>query len=210
MTTCSCKCGEERADVQYSRTRLVLTFVTINVIAAALGANQLAYSTGNPSKTWERTSISETETASGGTSTITIDLTKSNGCTDAELITGISKSTCSTLVVAGGGWTAMGVLSILILFAVLILLLRIECRKLCSTSLRLSLLMLITIAWLFILIAWGIVAGSPALSFFDTLGSSFGVMICANLFCTALFVYSVMDYRQAIANGPAPAASYKP
>ena len=34
---CSCKCGEERPDVHYGKTRLFICFLAINFIAAALG-----------------------------------------------------------------------------------------------------------------------------------------------------------------------------
>eukprot|EP01084_Bolivina_argentea_P201931 345089_1 len=63
---CSCKCGVESPDVHHSKSRLLFTFITINLIAAALGLNELAQSS-SPDTNLGRTSLIESET---GTATI--------------------------------------------------------------------------------------------------------------------------------------------
>lgn len=144
-TCCSCKCGVESPDVQMSKSRLIFTFITINLVAAALGLNELAISNKGETNLG-RTSLIESRTVKN------IPLQRINGTIDeATLIQEylfqdenvcnrisnsdtlqITNDECENIRNASVGWLGLGVVSILILFILFLLLLRIECRKLCS------------------------------------------------------------------------------
>ena len=140
---CSCKCGVESPDVQMSKSRLIFTFITINLIAAALGLNRLAISNSGDT-TLGRTSLVHSRTVTNvpfgdevieeATLIQEYEFAESGVCTDigSSLTLDISKADCQDIRNASVGWTGLGIISILILFVLLLLLLRIECRKLCS------------------------------------------------------------------------------
>jgi len=216
---CSCKCGEERADVTYGRTRLILLFLTINFAAAALGVNQLAYKTSNGTTTTaRRLDIEVTASFSFQNQTFqassTYNYLEHDACQNIAkdsgfLTVSISETDCKKIISASSGWVVLGALAIVLYSFVFALVLSVECRKLCSRNMRIICLALGSLGLLFYWIAWIAVVGSPIGKDFDhQFGSSVGLMVIASLLSSAFVVISGMEMRNATLSGPAPAASY--
>ena len=146
---CTCKFGVESPDVKYSRSRLIFTFITINLLAAALGLNRLALTRGNgdDETILGRTSLVEattvtvnvSDTTISGVITLEFDFTDDTVCDEiaarslsADSTFNINNSECESIRKGSVSWLALDVVAILLQFVLILLLMRIECRKLCS------------------------------------------------------------------------------
>ena len=152
---CTCKFGVESPDVKYAKSRLIFTFITINLLAAAMGLNRLALTKGDgdDETILGRTSLVQTTTIDvlvgnnqsvSGAITLEFEFTESDVCDDIASVSdggdnsgveptfNINKSQCESIKSGSVSWLALGVVAILIQFVLILLLMRIECRKLCS------------------------------------------------------------------------------
>eukprot|EP00485_Elphidium_margaritaceum_P011047 CAMPEP_0202702226 /NCGR_PEP_ID=MMETSP1385-20130828/15253_1 /ASSEMBLY_ACC=CAM_ASM_000861 /TAXON_ID=933848 /ORGANISM="Elphidium margaritaceum" /LENGTH=215 /DNA_ID=CAMNT_0049359841 /DNA_START=153 /DNA_END=800 /DNA_ORIENTATION=- len=211
---CSCKCGVESPDVHYSKSRLIFTFITINLMAAALGLNELATS-NRRMVILGRTNLMRTQTVNNlSFENITIEtaelnedypFTDSGVCQRIDQSGLLSEDECGDVRVSMVSWLGLGVTSILILFVVFILLLRIECRKLCSKAMRQACIALLTLSLLFMTVAWILLIASPIPSNFNSLGSSFWITLLASTTNLAVLIISFVEYNK-VGGGAASAA----
>ena len=129
-----------------SKSRLIFTFITINLIAAALGLNELAISNkGNTnlgrtsliqSQTFNNIDVGNNITIEQATIIQIYEFQEDNICdkiSSSDTLS-ISSNECQSIRTSSVAWLGLGVFSILLLFIIFLLLLRIECRKLCSKS----------------------------------------------------------------------------
>merc|ERR1712154_149107 len=209
--------GVESPDVKYCKSRLIFTFITINLMAAGLGLNKLAESnSGNT--TLGRTSLIQSQTVQNipfpGTNT-TIE--------EATLITeyqfqdddvcqrinngnlAITESECDDIRTASVAWIGMGVASILLLFVLFLFLLRIECRKLCSKRMRQICIGLLCLSFLLTTSSWIALIASPIPSNFDALGSSFWITMLSSITTLIVLIISIFEYNK-VGGGAASAA----
>ena len=149
----SLKCGQESPDVRYTKSRLISTFITINLIAAGLGLNSLAFTKNDNELTSElgRIALVDTLDLSGeniqtnkfgnvtlvdGLVQVTYDFLGNDACdtiSQKDQLP-ISLDDCKKIRKATISWTGLCIFSILIAFVLFALLFRIECRKLVSKS----------------------------------------------------------------------------
>merc|ERR1712154_52254 len=120
-------------------------------------------------------------------------------------VMGISESECEDIRTASVGWLGLGVMAILLLFVMILLLLRIECRKLCSKTMRQICIGLIALSLLFNMISWILLVASPISDNFDGLGSSFWVTVLASITNLIVLVISIYEYIK-VGGGAASAA----
>jgi len=215
----SCKCGQEKADVSFGRSRLLIIFITINLIAAALGVDKLA--TGKVSGVTyvlgrsQVVAISSSSFNSSGsfsgataTETFTVDYTSSNGC--QTLVNfgfqSITLSDCKKIVDASEVWTAFGVLAVLTFFVLFLLICRIEFRQLVSQPMRLICIGLAFWGMLCTLIAFADLSSSPILKYFNAFGSSFALMVTATVVSFLYILLSFQELKKAKEEGAARAA----
>merc|ERR1712154_193993 len=120
-------------------------------------------------------------------------------------VVGITEDECEDIRTASVGWLGLGVMSILLLFVMILLLLRIECRKLCSKPMRQICIGLIALSLLFNMISWILLVASPIPDNFDGLGSSFWVTVLASITNMIVSVISIREYIK-VGGGAASAA----
>eukprot|EP01083_Nonionella_stella_P027664 76174_1 len=212
---CSCKCGVESPDVKFTKSRLICTFITINLIAAALGLNELA-SSNQGEVILGRTSLIQSQTVKNipfGDSTIAeavliqnYDFGDDDVCSrvsDSNL--SISKAECESMRSTSVVWLGLGITAILLLFVTFIFLLRIECRKLCSKCMRQICIALLSTSLLLVLISWIILITSPISDNFSAFGTSFWITVAASVLNLVVVTLSIVEY-QKVGGGAASAA----